>query len=90
MKNKTKEEIFRWGYRLLLALAIEKLHNAHNNKHIWPGKQEWGDLVGSSQSIFLTEARLAAEVDDWYLEDVRDGKVNVDDIWEEFEKQHQK
>jgi hypothetical protein len=50
-----EEKIFRWGYRLLLALAVRSLHDAHNDKGIWPGKMERGEFSGKfSGSILRT------------------------------------
>jgi len=87
MMNK-EERNYRWAYRLLLALAVRCLHDAQNSNNEWPGEQEWFDLVGSSQAIFLKKAREEAGIMNHkeFLEPIRSGKYDVDDLWGQLEK----
>lgn len=75
---------FRWSYQLLLAFAKHLLAraNAEREGFDWPAGQEWNGLVGTSHSIFLRNARDAAGINhDEYLEGIRDGTYDIDDLY---------
>lgn len=77
---------FRWAYSLLIELAKAKLAERNSNlvdKEEWPAGQTWNQLGNTSKSIFLMEAREAAGIShEEFLEGIRDGSYDVDDIWE--------
>lgn len=60
---------WRWAYGLNLvaakqALELRKIEQrAAGEEKNWPGQQEWSDLVGTSHSVFLREARELAGID---------------------------
>ncbi|MCP4394869.1 MAG: hypothetical protein GY804_11485 [Alphaproteobacteria bacterium] len=83
-----KEKIFKWAYRLLLALAIRNLEDANisrGDENNWPAGQKWHQLVGSSHGVFFRKAREEAGIFEHaeFLEYIRSGKVNVNDIYDE-------
>ena len=79
-----EERNFRWAYQLLMALAkrcLAETNTSLEDKREWPAGQEWDELVGSSQSIFLRQARDEAGIDhDEFLAPLRSSKYNVDDL----------
>jgi hypothetical protein len=83
-----KEKIFKWAYRLLLALAVRNLKDANENREderAWPAGQEWHQLNGSSHGVFLRAAREEAGIleHDEFLEYIRSGEIDVDGIYDE-------
>lgn len=59
-----EEKNFQWAWLALQALAKRCLadSNANAEPGCWPAGQEWEDLAGSSQSIFMREARKEAGI----------------------------
>lgn len=52
-------------FRALVALAKRNLADANANREderSWPAGQEWTDLAGSSQAIFMARARDEAGI----------------------------
>lgn len=81
---------FRWAYRLLVGLALRKLEDANKavGKGVWPHLQSWNDLVPSSRSVFLRQAREEVGIPhDEFLAGIRDGTYDVEDILDEVEAQ---
>lgn len=85
LDGRTQEETnFRWAYALLLELAKIELEiaNAEAKPGHWPAQQEWDDLGDSSRSTFLHLARDRVGIPhDKFLENIRNGKYDVDDIF---------
>lgn len=77
---------FRWAYQFLLALAkrhLAQMNAEREDPKNWPAGQEWYECNSSSHSIFLRAARAEADVpDDEFLEVVRSGVIDVDDLYE--------
>lgn len=85
---------FRWAYKLLLALAKRCLKERNEalvrdgEPNTWPAGQEWHEMVGSSHSVFLHIARDEAGIDrDEFLAQVRSGRYDVDDLYEQARQQ---
>lgn len=92
MANKLKDSTvaFVACYRALLALAKRKLADAKaENKRrgesdCWPKDMEWSDMVGSSHSIFMRQAREEAGVDhEWYNRELEKNEEHVASIYRE-------
>jgi len=74
---------FRWAYGLLAALAKEQLRRANETAGPgeWPAGQTWEQLGSSSKAAFLQQARqLAGIPDDEFLDGIRDGTYDVEDL----------
>lgn len=77
-------------YRAVLALAKSLLADA-NRENVknktprnWPAGQEWGDLVSSSHSIFMRQAREKAGIEHaWFAYQVSKHAGHIDEIYEE-------
>jgi len=78
---------FRWAYAAVVALAKERLREANEARESpaeWPAGQEWAALNGSSKSIFMRRAREELGIPhNEFLEGVRGGEYDVDDLFEE-------
>lgn len=78
---------FRWAYSLLLVLAKRHLADANaslSEPNVWPAGQSWDELNGTSHSIFLRKAREEAGIPhDEFLEPVRSGDYDIDDLYEQ-------
>lgn len=83
----TQEETnFRWAYAAIQELA--KIELAKMNKEVeggeWPAGQEWHELGNSSRSIFMHKARDLLGINHKeFLEGIRNGKYDVEDIYEQ-------
>lgn len=79
-----------WFLRALIALAKEELAKAnkdHNGN--WPAGQEWHELNGTSQSVFMHKARERAGIPhEEYLAWIRSytGPEDIEDIWRRAER----
>lgn len=82
-----EEKYYRWAYKLLVYVAkqeLKKLNAKRVNENDWPAGQEWDELGGTSRSIFMKKARGLVGINgDEFLKPIREGKFNVDDIWED-------
>jgi hypothetical protein len=80
-----EERNFRWAYALLVELAkvcLDKA-NAEAKPGYWPAQQEWHELSSSSKATFLREARELAKIPlDEFLEGIRSGAYDVDDLFD--------
>ena len=76
-----QEKYFRWAYRLLIALA----KRCQQDEGAMHQGQDWSGIVGSSHSMYLRKAREEAGIPhDEFLGIIRSGKIDVEDIYEEF------
>jgi hypothetical protein len=77
---------FRWAYALLVALAKRNLADRNATREApnnWPCGMSWHELVGSSRSIFLRQAREEAGIPHQeFLDVVRRGEIDVEDIYD--------
>lgn len=76
-------------YRAVLALAkglladANRANVANGTPDEWPAGQEWNDLVSTSHSIFLRQAREQAGIDDkWFAKMVQRHGDLIEPIYE--------
>lgn len=78
---------FRWAYALMIELAkdeLQKANGARASENDWPAGQSWGDMVGSSHSIFFNKARDRAGIHhDEFLHPIRNNEIDVGDLYEQ-------
>lgn len=95
-KTDLEKQLFEWLWKSQQELAKrclkdenDTLEREHRTDE-WPAMQDWDDLVGSSQAIFLRRARALVQIpDEQYLHIIRnneDAMVIIDELLESGEE----
>jgi hypothetical protein len=74
-----EEKYFRWAYQLMIALA-KRCKDDPESMH---KDQEWSGLVGTSHSMYFSQARREAGIDQDEFLDVVRSKIDITDIYDE-------